>query len=105
MSWQVITGFVRIGTNSRIFAVPMTIEQAEKVLENLFSQSNVTIVLPGSNHWQIFLQLLKDANATADLVMDAHLAALAIEHDGAIATTDKDFAKFSAVKHFNPLPP
>ena len=37
------------------------------------------------------------------MVMDAHLAALAMEHGARIATTDRDFARFADVEILNPL--
>ncbi len=103
LSWQVITAFVRIGTNPKIFKTPMTLQQVEKRLGRLFAQSNVELVIPGDVHWQIFLQLLKETKAVGDLVMDAHLAALAIEHNARIASTDNDFKLFSDLDYFNPL--
>ena len=103
LSWQVITAFVRIGTNPKVFAKPMTIEQVESKLGKLLAYPKVKVIVPTSNHWQIFIKLLKDANLRADLVMDAHLAALAIEYNARIASTDKDFRLFTNLNHFNPL--
>lgn len=103
LSWQVIMAFARIGTNPKIFAKPMTIEQVESKLGSLLAHPKVEIVVPASNHWQIFIKLLKDINAKANLVMDAHLAALAIEYGVRIASTDKDFQLFPNLDHFNPL--
>lgn len=103
LAWQVITAFIRIGTNPKIFKTPMTIKQVEDRIGLLQSYSNVIVIAPSEKHWQIFLKLLKDTNATGDLVMDAHLAALAIEHNARIATTDSDFKIFPDLKFFNPL--
>jgi uncharacterized protein len=103
LSWQVITAFVRIGTNPKIFEVPMTLRQVEKRLGKLFARPNVRLVVPGDAHWQIFLKLLKETKAVGDLVMDAHLAALVIEHNARIASTDRDFEIFTDLDFFNPL--
>lgn len=103
LAWQVITAFIRIGTNPKIFKTPMTIKQVEDRIGLLQSYSNVVVIAPSEKHWQIFLKLLKDTNATGDLVMDAHLAALAIEHNARIATTDSDFKIFPDLNFFNPL--
>ena len=35
--------------------------------------------------------------------MDAHLAALALEHGASIATTDRDFARFPNLAVTNPI--
>ncbi len=103
LSWQIITAYVRIGTNPKIFAKPMNIQQIENTLGNLLAQKNVKIVSPTSKHWRIFTKLLKETNASGDLVMDAHLASLAIEHNAKVASTDSDFKLFSDLEYFNPL--
>jgi len=103
LAWQVITAFVRIGTNPKLFKKPMTLAQVEARLAALFAQPNVKLIAPTEKHWQIFLKLLKESNAQGDLVMDAHLAALAIEYNARIASTDSDFKLFSNLDYFNPL--
>ena len=35
--------------------------------------------------------------------MDAHLAALALEHGAVIATTDRDFTRFPGIDLMNPI--
>lgn len=103
LAWQVIAAFVRIGTNPKIFKIPLTIVQIEKILNILLTHPNVKPVVPTDDHWQIFLKLLKDSNAAGNLVMDAHLAALAIEHNARLASTDDDFKLFPNLDYFNPL--
>ncbi len=61
------------------------------------------ILSPGERHWQIFSELLIAGQATGPLVMDAHLAALAIEHGCVLATTDRDFARFPGLNTCDPL--
>ena len=101
--WQVITAFVRIGTNAKLFKTPMTVAQVEKALTALLENQNVNLINPTERHWEIFLRLLKESNAGGSLVMDAHLAALAIKHNARLASTDNDFKIFSGLDHFNPL--
>lgn len=55
------------------------------------------------NYWEIFRRLLHEGRATANLVSDAHLAALAVEHNCTLCSTDADFARFKSVKWLNPL--
>lgn len=103
LSWQIITAFIRVGTNPKLFKIPMGIRQAEKRIEALFDCPTVKIVTPTDRHWKIFLKLLKESKAVGNLVMDAHLAALAIENNARIASTDTDFKLFSDLEYFNPL--
>ena len=57
----------------------------------------------GEKHWAIFQKLLESGQATGPLVMDAHLAALALEHGAALASSDRDFSRFPELKLINPL--
>jgi toxin-antitoxin system PIN domain toxin len=104
LSWQVIKAFFRIGTNQRLFDVPLSAEQAVEKIEVILAQPLVELVLPTSKHWNFFTKILKDEQIIGDLVMDAHLAALALEHNASIASTDKDFSRFTNyIKVINPL--
>lgn len=103
LSWQIITAFIRIGTNPKVFNVPFKVEDAITNLGELFEHPLVEIILPTAKHWDIFSEILEKEQITANLVMDAHLAALAIEHGAILVTTDRDFARFSKAKTINPL--
>lgn len=103
LSWQIITAFIRIGTNPRVFSVPFKIKDAIANLAEFFEHPLVEIVLPTAAHWNIFSEILEKEQITANLVMDAHLAALTIEHGAMLVTTDRDFARFSKLKTINPL--
>ncbi|HEY0461839.1 MAG TPA: type II toxin-antitoxin system VapC family toxin [Pyrinomonadaceae bacterium] len=103
LAWQVVTAFARIGTNPKLFKIPMSVNQIEVIFDRLFAHPNVKLLAPTDRHWQIFLKLLKDTNASGNLVMDAHLSALAIEHNARLASTDSDFKIFSGLDYFNPL--
>jgi len=63
----------------------------------------VRILSPGQQHWEIFERLLVQGKIRGPLVMDAHLAALAIEHGAVLHTSDLDFARFPRLKMVNPL--
>jgi toxin-antitoxin system PIN domain toxin len=103
LSWQVMTAFIRIGTNPKLFKLPMAMHQVEKSLGELFALPNIEIITPTNRHWKIFLKLLEESKAVGNLVMDAHLAALAIEHHARLASTDADFKLFPDLDYFNPL--
>ncbi len=102
-SWQTITAFLRISTNTRAFTHPFTIAEATEIVTQWLAQPQTVILTPGERHWEIFSNLLATGQAAGPLMMDAHLAALAIEHGCQLATTDRDFARFSGLSTFNPL--
>jgi toxin-antitoxin system PIN domain toxin len=103
LSWQVITAFLRISTNLRAFPQPFDLPEAVEIVDEWLALPNVEILTPTANHWTIFQSLIVEGQTKAALMMDAHLAALAIEHDAILATTDNDFQKFSILKVINPL--
>ena len=102
-AWVTVLAFVRIATNPRAFARPMSISAATAVVSSWLAQPSVGLVEPTERHWEILEPLLVDAQARGDLVTDAHLAALALEHGATVFTTDRDFARFSGLRVLDPL--
>ena len=103
LCWSVLSAFIRIGTNTRVFEHPLSLEQALARVESWLDQPCTRVVRPTERHWTVFKQVLTDGQAVANLVTDAHLAALAIEHGCELASTDSDFARFPKLKWRNPL--
>lgn len=103
LCWYIITAFVRIGTNRRIFQKPLTIEQVVQRIQSWIDQPCLRIIYPTESHWQLFQTMLREGQANANLVPDAHLAALAIEHGCVLYSTDSDFSRFPKLKWKNPL--
>jgi uncharacterized protein len=103
LCWTVLTAFVRIGTNPRVYARPLSVEEAVERIESWLEQPCVRIVHATGRHLEVFGQLLATGQATGNLVPDAHLAALAIEHGCVLCSTDGDFARFPGLEWQNPL--
>ncbi|MCF8039999.1 MAG: type II toxin-antitoxin system VapC family toxin [Desulfohalobiaceae bacterium] len=103
LCWTVLAAFTRIGTNPRVFEHPLSLEQAQSRVQSWLDQPCIRIVRPTEHHWSLFQQMLTDGQAVANLVTDAHLAAISIEHRCSLAFTDADFALFPKLKWFNPL--
>lgn len=99
----VLSGFLRIVTNPRIFAEPTPLESALMFAENLRSSANAVRISPGPRHWSIFVDLCRRANAKANLVPDAYLAALAVESGCEWISTDRDYTRFPNLKWRHPL--
>lgn len=102
-SWLTLWAFLRIATNSRVFEKPLTIDEAEAIVGSWLAQPNAGIVEPAERHWEILRELLSDGQTTGPLVMDAVLAAIAMEHGATLYTTDRDFSRFPGLKWVNPL--
>jgi toxin-antitoxin system PIN domain toxin len=102
-AWLTLWAFLRIGTNARVFERPLSMSEAEGVVSSWLAQPTVGIVEPGERHWDILRGLVKEGQAAGPLVMDAVIAALALEHGATLCTTDRDFSRFSDLKWMNPL--
>lgn len=103
LCWPVLTAFLRIGTNPRILRRPLTLRESSARVQSWLDQPCVRVIQPTDDHWEIFQRLLHEGRAAANLASDAHLAALAVEHNCTLCSTDADFARFKSVKWFNPL--
>ncbi|MGH8019472.1 MAG: type II toxin-antitoxin system VapC family toxin [Opitutaceae bacterium] len=103
LSWPVIVAFIRIGTNPRLHRRPLSIKEAVERIESWLAQPCVQVLAPGDNHWGILQRMLVAGGATGNLVSDAHLAALTVEHNGVLCSTDGDFARFRGLKWKNPV--
>ena len=103
LCWTVLTAFIRIGTNRRVFERPLSLKEAIHLVQSWVDQPCTRLIYPTEQHWQVLQELLEQGQAVGNLVTDAHLAALAIEHGCQLYSTDSDFARFPKLKWSNPL--
>lgn len=103
LCWPVLSAFVRISTNPRVFERPLSLEQACARVQSWLDQPCTRLVHPTQRHWEVFQDLLLRGKAAGNLVTDAHLAALAIEHGCKLYSTDRDFSRFPGLQWVNPL--
>jgi toxin-antitoxin system PIN domain toxin len=99
----VLFGFTRLITNPRVVSHPKSIAETASFVRSWIAQPNVQIIQPGDGHTDRVLDLLQQINAGGNLVSDAQLAALAIEHHAVLHTADADFLRFPGVRWFNPI--
>ena len=103
LCWPALTAFIRIGTNSRLHRRPLTLKEATERVQSWLDQPCVRLIQTTEQHWPLFQQMLRAGNASANLVSDAHLAALAVEHNCILYSSDTDFARFRGLKWKNPI--
>ncbi len=103
LSDLVLSGFVRVVTNPRVFGRPTPVDLALSFVAQLRHQPNRIQVQPGLRHWDIFTKLCREAGAKGNLVADAYHAALAIESGSEWITTDRDYARFPGLRWRHPL--
>lgn len=103
LPWATLLAFLRLSTNPRVVTRPLTMSYAwEKVLQWLDCDP-VWIPSPTERHAGVLAELLAQPGVYGNLVPDAHLAALAIEHGLTLCSTDGDFARFRGLNWVNPL--
>jgi toxin-antitoxin system PIN domain toxin len=102
-AWSVLLAFLRLSTRGRIFEHPLSVERAFDVVEAWLAQPCVVILHPGERHATLVRQLLRPLGTAGNLVSDAHLAALAIEHGAELDSCDTDFSRFAGLRWVNPL--
>lgn len=99
----VVFGFVRIGTNNRVFRNPLTPAEAAAHVRSWQSRPIVQILEPQADHVAQVLELLETLGTAGNFVTDAQLAALATEHGAVLHTADSDFLRFRGLRWFNPI--
>lgn len=103
LAWAVMLGFVRLMSNRRVLLEPMRAPDALAHCRTWLAQPNARIVTPGPTHVDVLESLLAGPSIGANLVTDAHLAALAIEHQAELHSNDTDFSRFSGLRWRNPV--
>lgn len=103
LPWPSLLAFVRLTTNPRVFPRPLAMDAAWARVEEWLALDNVWQPEPTERHADVLGQLLRGTRATANLVGDAHLAAIAIEHGLELHSADRDFARFPGLRWTNPL--
>jgi toxin-antitoxin system PIN domain toxin len=102
LSWATILGFIRVSTLPRITQHPLRAREATDHVRSWLLAPNIQIVIPGDGHAELVFGMLEELGTAGNLTTDVHLAALAIEYNAEIASTDTDFARFRGLRWFNP---
>ncbi len=100
-----LLAFIRISTDPRVYAQPRTPAEAIGIVQGILARPNFAIASPGDRHWALLADVAASGRARGPLLMDAHLATLAMEHGATLATTDRDFTRFHGLRHVDPLAP
>lgn len=105
LSVLVLSGFVRVVTNPRVFSPSSTLDQSFAFVKSLVERPTARIVSPGPDHLDIFERLCRESGAAGKLVADAQHAAVAVEHGCTLVSTDADFSRFPGLRWQHPLRP
>lgn len=102
--WPCLYEFLRVVTHHRVFDPPSTTIEALEAIRDLLAAPVVRVLGETSRHPMLLDRVLRESRVTGNLVHDAHLVALALEHGvREILTLDGDFARFPQVASRNPF--
>lgn len=101
--WAVSLGFVRLMSNPRVLTSPMPASTALDHVRSWFQYAHVQPIDPGADHLSQVQRNLDAAGGGAQLVPDAHIAALAMERQAVVHSNDSDFDRFPGLRWRNPL--
>ena len=99
LAWVALLAFVRIGTNPAILPAPMSADEATRQVEAWLGAPAAVVAEPTARHAGVLRGLLRESGSAGNLVTDAHLAALAIEHGADLVSFDRDVGRFAHVRH------
>lgn len=103
LPWQVLGAFVRIATNPRASERPLSPQAAWTHVEDWLALGTVWVPNPTEHHSRVLGSLITSYQLRGNLITDAQLAALAIEHGLTVCSADTDFARFGEIRWVNPL--
>ncbi|MBA8825378.1 hypothetical protein FHX42_002729 [Saccharopolyspora lacisalsi] len=99
----VFSGYLRVVTNPRVWPGWLAPDKALEFVNVIRSAPAFVPLDPGPRHWDIFAELCRKADAKGNLVPDAYLAAIAIEHGCEWITADRGFARYPGLRWRHPL--
>ena len=103
LPWQSMIAFLRISTHPRAFARPLSAAVAWERVTDWLDSPAVWIPAPGPRHGELLGELVTGHELQGNLLPDAQLVALALEHGLTICSADSDFARFTEVGWLNPV--
>jgi toxin-antitoxin system PIN domain toxin len=102
LPWPALLAFIRVAANPRVMEKPISTAQGVAQVVRWLEQRTAWVPAPTERHAQVLATML-EGQAGHNLVPDAHLAALAIEHGLILCTADRGFARFPGLRWENPL--
>jgi toxin-antitoxin system PIN domain toxin len=105
LPWQTLAAFLRIATHPRASEHPLSPEAAWSHVEDWLGSGAAWIPMPSERHADVLGALVLSYQLRGNMIADAQLAALAIEHGLTVCSADTDFARFREIRWENPIQP
>jgi len=104
IAWPCVYEFLRVVTHPRVFDPPTELDVALDDLQSLLASPSLVLLGEGPAHPAHLERLARAGRVLGNLVHDAHIAALVVEHGvRELWTADRDFARFPGLRIRNPF--
>ena len=102
--WPCVYEFLRVVTHPRVYHPPVPVETALGDLERIMNSPSLLLLHETERHPEIMARVVRDSEATGNLIHDAHIATLCLEHGVAeLLTGDRDFSRFAGLSIRDPF--
>lgn len=98
LAWTALAGFLRVSTLRGVLPKHLSVVDALRFVDEWLAHPHARIISPTDRHASLLARLLVGAGRAGNLVSDAHLAAIAIEHGATLGTFDRDFERFAGLR-------
>ena len=99
----VLSGFLRVVSNRRVFRVPTPSATALEFVDQLISSRAGILLRASERHWSTFVELTQDLGAMGNDIPDAYIAAYAVDNGATLLSADRGFARFDRLRWRHPL--
>ncbi|CAN5276671.1 type II toxin-antitoxin system VapC family toxin [soil metagenome] len=104
--WPTVMAYLRLATHPSVFAAPLRLDDARDNIARLLALPNVRTGSESDRFWERFGDVAGDAAPSGNLIPDAHLVALMLDHGvRRIWTRDRDFRRFRGIEAEDPFAP
>ena len=102
--WPCVYEFLRVVTHPRVYHPPAPLAVALADLRAMLASPSLVLLSETSRHAEVMANVLEASGVTGNLVHDAHIAALCLEHGvSELLTGDRDFSRFPELRVVNPF--
>ena len=104
LTWVSVYEFLRIVTHPRVFKPPTDVDAVLEDLSSLLDSPSLVMLGEGPEHRKHLRKAIEGGRASGNMVHDAHIAALLLEHGVTeIWTADRDFLRFPGLRPVDPF--
>lgn len=102
--WPCLYEFLRVVTHPRVFHPPAPLELVLSDLKAIAASPSLLLLSETPRHCEVMEAVIKTSGVTGNLIHDAHIAALCLEHGVTeLLTGDRDFTRFPGLNISDPF--